>query len=200
MSLVGKIFEIVLPKKRLNESLRILIITNTTMIFVLGMFAPFYAVFVKKIGGGIAFAGFSWALVFIVSGLLMLIFTNWQIKVKEQELMLALGYIIRGAVFLSYAFMTSIPQLILTQIVWGIAMAIGMPAFDAIYSSHTSKDNNSVVQWGQWEGLSALATGIASLIGGIIIQSFGYMIVFIAMAAISFFLGAYIWKLPREVL
>lgn len=200
MSLVRKIFEIVLPRKKLNESLRILIVTNTTMIFVLGMFAPFYAVFVKKIGGGIAFAGFSWALVFIVSGLLMLVFTNWQVKVKEQELMLALGYIIRGAVFLSYAFMASIPQLILTQVVWGIAMAIGMPAFDAIYSSHTSKDNTSVVQWSQWEGLSALATGVASLVGGIIIQSFGYMIVFTAMAAISFFLGAYIWKLPRQIL
>lgn len=169
------------------------------MIFILGMFAPFYAVFIEKIGGNIAFAGFSWALVSIVSGILILLFTNWQLRVKEQELLLAIGYIIRGFVFLSYALMANIPQLIFTQILWGIAVAIGTPAFDAVYSSHTSKEN-SIMQWGQWEGIAALSTGFAALIGGLLIQNFGYPIIFIVMAAISFLLGIYIWKLPREIL
>lgn len=199
MTLNKKFFEIVLPGKKLNPSLRILIATNTIMVFILGMLAPFYAVFVRDIGGSIAFAGFSWALVFLVTGVLILLFSNWELKVKEQELLLALGYVIRGLVFLSYAFMDSIPQLIFTQILWGIGAAIGVPAFDAIYSSHTSKEN-SIMEWGQWEGLAAIATGFAALIGGFLIQSFGYQIIFIIMAAASFFLGIYVWRLPREVL
>ena len=56
------IFKVFFPQTRLNRSLRILIITNTGIVFVVGLFAPFYAVFIQNIGGNIAFAGFSWAL------------------------------------------------------------------------------------------------------------------------------------------
>jgi hypothetical protein len=41
---------------------------------------------------------------------------------------------------------------------------------------------------------------LAALAGGVVIQLFGYQIIFILMAAISIGLGAYIWRLPREVL
>ena len=176
-----------------------MITTNTMMVFIIGMLAPFYAVFVQKIGGGIAFAGFSWAVFSIVAGVLTLLFSRWQLKVKEQELLLALGYLFRGAVFLSYAFMGSIPQLLFTQILWGISVAIGNPAFDSIYSSHTDK-TDSIVQWGHWEGIAAISTGLAALVGGVLIQAVGYSLVFFAMSFLSVLLGIYIWRLPREVL
>jgi len=176
-----------------------LITTNTTMVFIIGMLAPFYAVFVQKIGGGIAFAGFSWAVFAIVAGILTLLFGRLQMKVKEQELLLALGYFIRGAVFLSYAFMGGIAQLMLTQVLWGVGAALGSPAFDAIYSSHTDQ-TDSIVQWGQWEGIASIATGLAAIVGGILIQTVGYPTVFIGMSVLSILLGVYIWQLPREIL
>jgi len=197
---IREIFKILLPNAKLNKSLRVLIATNTVMVFIIGMFSPFYAVFVQKIGGGIAFAGFSWAIFSIVAGVLTLLFSRWQMKIKEQELLLALGYFIRGAVFLSYAFMDSITQLIITQILWGVGVALGTPAFDSIYSSHTDKTTNSIVQWGQWEGIAAIAIGLAAIIGGVLIQAVGYFSVFIGMSVLSVLLGFYIWRLPRELL
>lgn len=194
-----QIFEYIFPQKRFNRALIILITSNTAMVFVIGLLTPFYAVFVQKIGGNIASAGFSWAVFSIVAGVLTLLFAKWQLKVKEQELLLALGYLIRGLVFLSYAFMGSIAQLIFTQVLWGVGAALGTPAFDAVYSAHTSKED-SIVQWGQWEGIAAIATGLAAIVGGILIQEIGYQVVFIGMAVICFLLGIYIWKLPREVL
>ncbi|OGZ78717.1 MAG: hypothetical protein A2358_02860 [Candidatus Staskawiczbacteria bacterium RIFOXYB1_FULL_37_44] len=194
-----QIFEYVFPQKRFNRALIILITSNTAMVFVIGLLTPFYAVFVQKIGGNIASAGFSWAVFSIVAGVLTLLFAKWQLKVKEQELLLALGYLIRGLVFLSYAFMGSIAQLIFTQVLWGVGAALGTPAFDAVYSAHTNKED-SIVQWGQWEGIAAIATGLAAIVGGILIQEVGYPVVFIGMAVICFLLGIYIWKLPREVL
>ncbi len=192
-------FALFFPSQRLNQSLRILIMANTAMVFVLGMLTPFYAIFVQKIGGDIAFAGLSWAVFLIVAGVLTLFFSRWQLKVKEQELLLALGYFFRGVVFLSYAFMTSIEQLILTQIVWGIGTALGTPAFDNIYSQHTNQET-SIMQWGEWEGMAAIATGLAAITGGILISSFGYTPVFLGMSAVSFVLGIYIWRLPRQIL
>lgn len=196
---IRKIFDVFLPHKKLNKSLRILITANTVMVFVIGMLVPFYTIFVQKIGGGIAFAGFSWAIFLIVAGVLTFLFGRWQIKIKEQELLLAMGYFIRGAVFLSYAFMFGITQLILTQILLGIGTALGTPAFDAIYSTHTNR-RDCIVQWGQWEGVASIATGLAAIIGGILIQSLGYQFVFLGMSALSVLLGIYVWRLPREVL
>lgn len=198
-NLIEKFFAIALPSTHLNRPLRILIVTNSILVFIVGLFAPFYAVFVQNLGGNIAFAGLSWAIFSIVSGALILLFAKWELKIKEQELLIALGYILRSAVFLSYAVMSSITQLIATQILWGIAAAIGTPAFDSVYADHTVRES-SIVQWGEWEGISSITAGVAALTGGLVIQSFGYPVVFMVMAAISLGLGIYIWRLPREVL
>lgn len=196
---IKKVFSFLLPDTRLNHSLRILLMTNATLVFIMGLFAPFYAVFVQEIGGNIAFAGFSWAIFSIVAGVLIFMFSRWELRVKEQELLIALGYLLRGGVFISYAFMTTLAQLVVTQILWGIAAALSTPAFDSVFASHTTQDA-SIVQWGSWEGVSAIATGVAALIGGLVIHALGYQVIFITMAAISLVLAAYIWFLPREVL
>src|SRR6185369_5239518 len=112
----------------LNKNLRSLIFVNTMINFTIGMFAPFYAVFVAKIGGTAELAGISWALVTIVTGILILLLRNWELRVKRRHMLLAIGYLIRSAVFMSYAFMSTIPQLLITQFLWGVGTAIGTPA------------------------------------------------------------------------
>ncbi|MBI1838862.1 MAG: hypothetical protein HYR95_00985 [Candidatus Colwellbacteria bacterium] len=169
------------------------------MVFILGLFAPFYAIFVRNIGGSIAFAGLSWGILSIVAGVLIFLFSNWELKVKEPELLIAFAHIIRGMVFISYAFMGSMTQLIITQVLWGIAIALSAPSFDSVYAAHTNK-NDSISEWSGWEGLAAISSGVAALIGGLIIESFGYQSIFLGMAAISIGLGIYIWSLPRETL
>ncbi len=176
---------------KLNKNLRFLIFVNATLTFVVGMFGPFYAVFVQKIGGGAALAGTSWALFSVVSGILILLLSKWELRVKRRHVLLALGYLIRAAVFLSYAFMDNIPQLLITQILWGVASALGTPAFDALYTSNISKES-AILEWGDWEGISAIATGVAALIGGLLIQAIGFKILFIFMAVIMTILGSYI--------
>jgi predicted MFS family arabinose efflux permease len=192
-------FQDIFPQSRLNHSLRILISINASYLFIMGMFLPFYALFIQELGVGVAFAGFSWALLQIVTGVLIFAFGSLEIRVKEQELLLAISYFLRGIVFLSYAVMGSITQLFITQILWGVSAALGTPAFDSVYASHTSQ-SEAILQWGNWEGVAAIATGFAALVGGLVIESFGFTPVFIAMAAISVGLGIYIWLLPREVL
>lgn len=189
----------IFPGLRLNRSLRILITTNSLFVFIVGLFSPFYAEFVNSIGGSVAFAGFSWALFSIVSGILILFFTRWELKVKRQELLIALGYILRAFVFLSYAFMHSLDQLIATQVLWGIAAAIGTPAFDAVYTKHTDAES-SIEQWGGWEGVSSIMAGIAALVAGVIIELSGFQTIFLIMFTVCLLLGFYILWLPKETL
>jgi len=189
----------VFPHKRLNKSLRVLIASNTALTFVIGLFAPFYAIYIQKLGGGIAFAGLSWAIFGIVTGVLTIAFSYWGLKVKEPELLIALGYFIRGLSFFSYAFMGSMAQLVLTQVLWGIGAAIGTPAFDSVYAAHTEGEQ-SMLQWASWEGFSSIAAGLAAIGGGLLIESFGYQTVFLIMGIVMVLLSLYIWRLPREVL
>lgn len=160
-------------------------------IFSVGMFAPFYAVFVQKIGGGALLAGVSWACFSIMSGVLILTLSKWEARVKRRHVLLATGYIIRSIAFLSYAFMDSIPQLLITQVLWGFASAVGTPAFDALYSSSVSGEN-AVLEWGDWEGISAISTGVAALVGGFLIQVIGFKFLFIFMSFNTMAIGVYI--------
>lgn len=200
LNIIKRFVFLVLPDHRTKKSLRVLIFVNSILLFITGLFSPFYAVFIQHIGGSIAFAGLSWAIYSIVGGILIFLFSKWELKIKEQELLIALGYILRCGVFLSYAFMTNMTQLLVTQVLWGVAIALGTPAFDAVYSRHTSGDGSSIVEWGEWEGVAAIVTGIAALVGGLLIQWLGYQTIFIVMAIISLGLGIYIWLLPRELL
>jgi hypothetical protein len=183
---------------KLNKHLRMLIFVNTTLTFAVGMFAPFYAVFVQKIGGGAVLAGVSWALFSVVSGLLILVLSKWELHIKKRHMLLASGYLIRSIVFLSYAFMDNIPQLLVTQVLWGVASALGTPAFDALYTSNISKDA-AITEWGDWEGISAIATGIAALIGGFLIQVIGFKILFLLMSVICLSLGIYLIYLRYKI-
>lgn len=183
---------------RLNKKLRMLIFVNTTLTFAVGMFAPFYAVFVQKIGGGAALAGISWALFSVISGILILVLSKWELKLKKRHVLLAMGYLIRSIVFLSYAFMDNIPQLLITQVLWGIASALGTPAFDALYTSSVSQET-AIVEWGDWEGISAIATGIAALVGGFLIQTIGFKILFLLMSFLTAALGIYLLYQRHEI-
>lgn len=197
--MMHRFFNLIVPKTRLNKSLKILVTINATIVFVMGMFGPFYAVFVESIGGNISFIGLSWALYAIVAGILMLFFSRLELRVKEQELLLSLGYFLMSAAFLSYAFMDNIPQLIMTQVLLGIAVAVVTPVMDSLYTAHTTREE-AIAQWGGRDGFSAIASGVAALIAGVLIQGFGYSTIFMLMAVIMAFLGIYVWRLPREAL
>jgi len=194
-----RFFNLIVPRTRLNKSLRILVTINAALVFVMGMFGPFYAVFVERLGGDIRLIGLSWALYAIVAGILMIFFSRWELRVKEQELLLSLGYFLMSAAFLSYAFMNNIPQLIMTQVLLGIAVAVATPVMDSLYTAHTTREE-AIAQWGGRDGFSAIASGVAALIAGVLIQGFGYGTIFMLMAVIMAFLGIYVWRLPREAL
>ncbi len=182
-----------------NNSLKILLFVSTTMTFVLGVFAPFYTLYVVKLGGDIYSAGLSWAAFSIVSGVLMLSFTVWETSVKDKKILYATGYFLRAVVFCMYIFVSSISELILVQILLGISFALSNPAFDALFMKHTDR-NKEIAEWGGWEGFTAIATGCAAVVGGYAIENYGFISIFSIMALISLGLGIYLITLPKDIL
>lgn len=182
-----------------RASIRILITISTIGVFLTGLFAPFYALFVEKLGGGIEIAGLSWAMFSIVSGIMILFLRSWESSIHQKRKLLIAGLYLRAIAYLLFLFINSFFDLMLVQILIGISIALVNPSYDALFTKHTS-ENNAVSDWGDWEGLTSIAAGLASVTGGYVIKYFGYESVFIPMAVITFCMALYLSSLPREII
>ena len=182
-----------------NKALRILLSTNAMILMAGAMLGPIYALFVEKIGGDLMDASIAGSIFALVAGLTTLISGKYSDKVKENELIVVLGYSIMGLGFLSYFFVNSVILLFMVQVIIGIGEAIYSPAFDAVYSKHLD-GHKSGLQWGAWESMNYFTTALGALIGGLLVTIFSFQILFIIMGLLCFSSALYIYLLERKVL
>lgn len=188
-----------MKKPIFNKALRILLSTNAMILIAAAMLIPIYALFVEKIGGSLMDASLAGGIFALTAGLTTLISGKYSDKVKENELIVVLGYSIMGVGFLLYIWVNSVVFLFLTQVVIGLGEAIYSPAFDAVYSKHLD-GHKSGRQWGAWESMNYFTTAGGAVIGGGLVTLFGFHVLFIAMAALCFSSALYIYRLRRGVL
>jgi MFS family permease len=184
----------------MNKALKILLSVDFLVIFSGAMIGPFYAVFViDRVGGDLLDAGISWSIFAVVSGIITLLIGKMTNSAREQELVIAAGYLISGLSFLGYLLVDSIWELFLIQVFLGIGGAISSPAYSAVYSTHLTK-GEFIFQWGSWEGMNKIALGIGALAGGLIVSFFGFVPLFALMGALPIVSSVIILLLPRELL
>lgn len=188
-----------MKKRFFNKALRILLSTNSLILLSAAMLGPIYALFVEKVGGDLMDASIAGGIFALVAGLTTLISGKYSDKIKQNELIIVLGYTIMGIGFLLYFWVSSIIFLFLVQAIIGLGEAIYSPAFDAVYSKHLNQ-KKSGLQWGAWESMNYFTTAIGAIIGGAIVTYFGFQTIFIIMAALCFSSALYIFHLKRSTL
>lgn len=186
-------------KKPFNKPLRILLVTNGSILAAAAMLGPIYALFVEKIGGDLLDASYAFGIFALVAGLVTLFSGRYADRIKDPELVIALGYLIMGIGFFGYIFVDSVQFLFVVQIIIGLGEAIYSPAFDATYSSHLS-GNRFGSEWGAWEAINYLTAAFGAISGGLIVTLLGFNGMFVIMGLISIASALYILHLPREVL
>jgi len=182
-----------------NKALRILLSTNAMILMAAAMLGPIYALFVEKVGGDLMDASIAGSIFALVAGLTTLVSGKYSDKIKENELIIVLGYIIMGIGFSLYFWVTSVIFLFIVQAVIGLGEAIYAPAFDAVYSKHMDK-HKSGTQWGAWESMNYFTTAVGAVIGGGLVTLFGFQTLFVIMAILCFSSALYIYHLKRSVL
>jgi len=163
------------------------------------MLGPIYALFVEGLGGDLMDASIAGGVFAFVAGLTTLISGKYSDKIKENELIIVLGYAIMGFGFLLYFWVSSIVLLFVVQAIIGLGEAIYSPAFDAVYSKHLD-GHKSGTQWGAWESMNYFTTALGSVVGGGLVTVFGFQTLFIIMAILCFGSASYIYCLKRSVL
>lgn len=182
-----------------NRALKILLATNAAVLFAGAMLAPIYAIYVEKVGGDLLDASIAGGIFAFVTGVVSLVSGHYTDKIKESELIIALGFFILGIGYFLYTMVDSIRSLFMVQVFIGLGMAISAPSYDAVYTRHVV-GHHSGKQWAAWESMAYITTAVGAIVGGIIATRFGFDSVFVIMSVLSLASALYIYILPRKVL
>ena len=185
--------------KIFNKKISILLLTNSLILLAGAMIGPIYALFVERVGGSLLDASYAFATFCLVAGVVTLVSGRYSDRMKENELILVLGYSIMGLGYFGYMLVDSIWTLLLVQVVIGLGEAIYSPSFDAIYSKHLD-DKKFGRTWGLWESLYYFTTAFGAIVGGSLVTFFGFNAMFVIMGLLCFSSAIYILKLPRKAL
>jgi len=168
----------------INRKVKILLIGSNIWYFGEGMFGPLLAVFAQRIGGNILDITWAWAIYLIISGTFVMIIGKIADQYSREKIMMA-GYILNALFTFSYLLVKNPMQLFIVQAGLGLASALAIPTWSALYDiNYTKKENKSYV-WGLASGQAQIVTGLAVIIGGIISSKFSFSALFLAMGTIQ---------------
>jgi len=170
----------------MRKTLLILLWTSFFINLAAGLFGPIYAVFVGEIGGNLINVGVAFSIFSIFTGVIIFFISKWEDRFKHQEKLLIISRTIICFGFLGYVFIQNIYHLYAVQMILGIGFAIGTPAYQSLYSKNLKKGKYAS-EWGIWESMANITTGISAIIGGYIAEIYGFKTLFIIMFIFSIF-------------
>ena len=168
----------------MNHKEKILLYASNLWYFGSGMFGPLIAIFTQKIGGSILDISWAWATYLVITGVLMIVIGKISDhKVSKRKLIIT-GYSLNAFFTFSYLLVSKPYHLFIVQAGLGFATALSTPTWDALYAKYETKKSAGYI-WGLAIGEGQILTGIAIIIGGLIVSYLSFNILFISMGAIQ---------------
>lgn len=184
---------------QINKSLKTLFTLNSIFVFGGSLFGPLYAIYVQGLDNKIVTVSLSWAVFMISSTMFMYFVSKYGDKIKEQEYLLAGGFLVRSIAWLGYLFVTNITGLIIIQTVLGLGEALGTPAWNAIFAKHLD-GHKEIMDYSNWHILNNLLVAFSTVLGGILVTLFGFDVLFLAMSMLALVAFVGVLITPRRVL
>ncbi len=167
----------------MQKGYKILLAASVLANFGDNLIGPFYAVFVQEIGGSILDIGFTVTVFAICTGILMILAGKISDKINK-ELIAVFGYLLYALGSLLYLVISSPWQLFGLQIVFAIGTACLAGPLNALFAKYIQKDKVGE-QWGIEGGSSYIAVGLASFFGALIVNQWGFQVLFLIMFGIQ---------------
>lgn len=180
--------------KKLSTQAKILIIADNLWLFGEGMFGPLFAIFAGQVGGDLLDISWAWATYLIVSGTLIIVFGHVSDKIGARRLLVA-GYYLNAIFTFCYLFVDSATSLLLVQAGLGVAMAMATPTWDALLTESSEGSDGKGFIWGMADGQASIFTGIAVIIGGFIVSTYSFTILFGIMSVVQLIAAIYQTKI-----
>jgi MFS transporter, DHA1 family, multidrug resistance protein len=161
----------------MRREIRLLLLAELLIALGLGMLGPYYAIYVEKIANDNSLIGYSYAAFWLSVGFFSPLFGRF-VDRKGRKIFLILGGFLAFLVSIGYSLVSAIYQLILLEIINGIATACFNPAYKSMVSELTSKKSKGF-EYGLLDSVSHMAYGISALLATIILANLGLKSLFI---------------------
>lgn len=184
---------------KINKSLRVLFVLNSIFVFAGSLLGPLYAIYVRGIDSKVISVSLSWAVFMFSSTIFMYFVSKYGDKIKEQEYLLAGGFLVRCLAWFGYIFVFNLPSLIILQVVLGLGEALGTPSWNAIFAKHLD-EKKEIMDYSNWDIINNLMIAVATVVGGVLVTCFGFNFLFVIMGLLAFVSFVGVLVTPRKVL
>lgn len=181
----------------LHHKSKILLISDNLWFFGEGMFGPMLAIFTQRIGGDILDISWAWAIYLIVTGILIMVFGKMSDEIIAKEKLVVAGYALNALCTFGYLFVSTPWHLFIIQIGLGVSAALATPTWNALYSKY-EKTKHAGLTWGMSDGQAQLVSGLAIIIGGLIVSYFSFTALFILMGLVQILATIYIARIMKK--
>jgi len=165
------------------------------MALAFGLFGPFYLIFINDIGGSIENFGIVVGLIVLSGALVSLIAGEYSDKFGRKPFLIFGGYASAIIVFL-YTIISSVWQLYALQIVSGIIISI-FETSEASYLGDITTKQKRGKEIGKYDAFVGIAEALSIFIGGFLVSSWGFNIVFYLIAIIFIIATTILLKLKE---
>lgn len=168
-----------------------------------GLLAPIFAVFVLQQipGATVVTIGTAAAIYWILKSIIQIpvaIAIDRTASERDDYLVLVVSLMLAGLTSFSYIFVRTVGQLYLVQVLQAISFALYIPAWSGIFTRHLDPEHRAL-EFALDSGAVGIATGIAGLLGSIVMQAFGFQVIFITTAILSFASAIIIFNSPSII-
>jgi MFS family permease len=174
----------------INKRVKTLLYGSNLWYFGAGMLGPLFAVFAERIGGDILEISWAWATYLIVTGILVIFVGKISDEKISKERLMVVGYALNALFTFGYLLVSSPIHLFLVQAGLGVASALAMPTWESLYAKYEDKRHDGY-EWGLAGGEGYILTGIAMVIGGLVVNYLSFKILFITMGTVQIIATVY---------
>lgn len=161
-----------------------------------GMFGPLIAIFTERIGGSILDISWAWAIYLIVTGVFVILIGRYSDRHSKEKIMIS-GYALTALFTFGYLLVQTPTHLFIIQAGLGFALALCNPTWYALYDKYSSQKSAGLI-WGLADGEAKILTGIAIIIGGFIVKTFSFEVLFITMGSLQILATLYQMKILKK--
>jgi MFS family permease len=147
------------------------------------LIGPFYAIYIQKVGIGLADLGYAGVIFNATIGLLMIAIGKLSDKLNK-ELITVAGYYLFALGTLGYMIISRSWHLFLLQVIFALAAACLSAPLTALFAKYIDKKEEGL-EWGLNSGGQRIAVAMAVLAGTLIVTKLGFTTLFITMFCVQ---------------
>jgi len=175
--------------KPINKVVRILVLSDFTLMFGWGLIVPILAIFIANQieGGDVKVAGVAIGIYWLLKSILQIPIGSYLDKNHgevDDFYFLVVGTFLMSLVPFIFIFATLPWHVYGLQLVHAVGAALALPAWCGIFTRHIDKGKEAQ-SWALDSSALGIGAGVSGIIGGIIASAFGFTSLFIGVGVLG---------------